>query len=307
MQHIAARDKVRDLSELMTDQAMTTTSRVSSRIAVCSWTLKPRNPRDLLAKLEHLQIGAVQVELSRIVDGSVEWGDAIDILRDGGIWVVSGMMALAGETFQRLDHAPAFTGLLADHTWFSNRFHAENVARFADRAGLGLVSVQIGAAPCDRSSPQWAKLVDRLGAIGEIFGHYNVQLAVETGQCSSHALANLLHDVHMPNIVVNFDPASIVLANGGDPVEALRLLARQVRQVHVRDAIAPQSETRAGREVPVGSGMVDWSGFFEVATAVWPPVQFVIERDPRTVRDEDVVSARNLIAYHLQPRNGLRR
>jgi L-ribulose-5-phosphate 3-epimerase len=260
-----------------------------------------------VAKLQQLRIGAVQVELSRIVDGSVEWGDAVDVLRDGGIWVVSGMMALEGETFQRLDHSPRFAGLLSDHTWFTNRFHAESISRFADRTGLGLVSLQVGSVPCDPSSPQWAKLVDRLGAVAEIFAHYGVHLAVETGQCSAHTLEHLLDDVRLPNLGVNFDPASIVLADGGDPVNALRLLARNVRQVHVRDAAKARSETRPSREVPVGKGAVDWNGFFEVATAIWPPVQFVIERDPRVARDEDITAARDLIAYHLHPRNGLRR
>lgn len=291
----------------MSTAAHSTSPQVSSRIAVCSWTLRPRTPRELLARLEQLRISAVQVELNPIVDGSVEWGDAIDILREGGVWVVSGMLALAGEDFGRLDHMPRLAGLLVDNTWFANRFLAESAARFADRTGLGLVSVQIGAAPCDRSSPQWAKLVDRLGAMGEIFAHYGIHVAIETGQCSPQTLLNVLQDAGLPNLAVNFDPASVVLAGGGDPVDALRRLAPYVRQVHVRDAVPARSESRPGREMPVGKGVVDWTGFFEAAMAIWPPVQFVIERDPRVARDQDIASARDLIAYHLGPRNGLRR
>src|SRR5437867_2377637 len=101
----------------------------SSRIAICSWTLRPENPHHLLERLQQLHISAVQISLSQIVDGPDEWGDAINVLRQGGIWTSSGMMALAGEDYRRLDFAPRFGGLLTDFTWFANRAHAERVAR----------------------------------------------------------------------------------------------------------------------------------------------------------------------------------
>src|ERR1043166_262273 len=86
----------------------------SSRIAISSRTLRAENPHDLLHRLQQLGIASVEVELSKIVDDQSEWSDAIDTLREGGVWVVSGTMAMSGEDYRRVDLAPRLTGLLAD-------------------------------------------------------------------------------------------------------------------------------------------------------------------------------------------------
>ena len=277
----------------------------SSRIAVCSWTLRPSGPRDLAERLEHIHIAATQVNLTQIVDDPQEWGDAIDILRNSHVWVISGMMRLAGEV-SRFNSTQPPGGLLSDVNWFANRSHAEKIARVADRAGIGLVTTHIGSIPADSSGPEWAKLVDRLGAIAEIFSHYGIQLAIGTGDAGGEEIAHLLADLNVPSVGVNFDPAAIVMSGQTDPIPALRRLAHLVRQCHVRDALPPNGPGRPGREAAVGHGIIDWDAFFAVATAVRPPVQFVIERDPRLVREQDIETARDLIAYHLAPRAGLR-
>lgn len=275
----------------------------STRIAVCSWSLRPASPRELLDRLKQLQIPSVQLALSPMIQDSVLWADAIDELRAGGIWVASGMMAMAGEDYSTLGSIAKTGGLRPDHTWFANRAHAEQVARLASRCGVQLVSFHAGFIHEDLRSPEHGKMVDRLRTIAEIFAHYDVDLALETGQESAATLETLLTELDCPRVGVNFDPANMILYGMGEPIDALRRLMHRVRQAHIKDALPTRIAGTWGREVPVGRGAVDWDAFFDIALAIQPPVQFVIEREGRgTNRDADIAAARDLIAHHLTPR-----
>ena len=87
----------------------------------------------------------------------------------------------------------------------------------------------------------------------------------------------------------------MILYDKGDPVDALRRLAPYVKQVHVKDALPTREPGTWGREVPAGEGAVDWPTFLEVAFALTPPVDFVIEREAGDDRIKDIVAARKLI------------
>jgi sugar phosphate isomerase/epimerase len=254
--------------------------------------------------LQRLQIPAVQLALSPVINDPDTWGGTIDELRAAGIWIVSGMMAMAGEDYSTLDSIAKTGGVRPDHTWFENRSHSEQVARLASRQGIELVTFHAGFLPEDPKNPERAKLADRLRTVAEVFDHYGVNVAFETGQETAAVLNQVLDELDCDNCGVNFDPANMILYGKGDPVESLRLLARRVRQVHVKDAKPSRMNGGWGREVPVGKGVVNWEAFFETALAITPPVPFVIERESRTGTEEDITVARDLIAYHLQPKRG---
>jgi sugar phosphate isomerase/epimerase len=105
-----------------------------------------------------------------------------------------------------------------------------------------------------------------------------------------------------PNVGVNFDPANMILYGKGDPVAALKKLSTHVRQVHIKDALpsAPDAAPgQWGKEVPAGTGAVDWPAFFEVAMAIVPRVNYVIEREAGGSRIEDVKAAGELVRRHI--------
>ena len=51
--------------------------------------------------------------------------------------------------------------------------------------------------------------------------------------------------------------------------------------------------------VPVGTGAVDWAAFFEIAKAIEPAVNYVIEREAGGSRTKDVCSAAELVGRHV--------
>lgn len=267
-------------------------------LAVCSWSLRAASAEDLVNALGRVGIDAVQLALSPLVGADPVAYAAT--LRDGGIRVVSGMMALDGEDYSTLETIARTGGVRPTATWPANRRHAEAVADIAARLELALVTFHAGFIPEDPADPERASLLDRLGVIADAFAARGVDVAFETGQETAATLLAALSDLERPNVGVNFDPANMILYAKGDPVESLRSLAPHVRQIHVKDALPTTEPGTWGREVPAGRGAVAWDAFFDVATSLPAAVDLVIEREAGETREADIAAARELVRTHLE-------
>ncbi len=82
-------------------------------------------------------------------------------------------------------------------------------------------------------------------------------LAFETGQETADLLRRTLDDLKCPNLGVNFDPANMLLYDKGDPLRAVKILAPDIKSVHVKDAKRPTKAGTWGEEVPLGQGEVN--------------------------------------------------
>ena len=156
------------------------------RIAVCSWSLAAQDIDDLLRNLDQVEIDSVQIALSPMVRAPDHWpsgsGGGIDRLRDRGIQVVSGMMAMVGEDYSTLQTIALTGGVRPDETWQENLAHARAVAAIAAQAGIGLVTFHAGFLPESDDDPQRQVILQRLGVIADIFADHDIDLALETGQ-----------------------------------------------------------------------------------------------------------------------------
>src|SRR5205814_6836534 len=119
------------------------------------------------------------------------------------------------------------------------------------------------------SEAGYATMLERVGEIAASLEPLGVALGMETGQETAPELLQFLNDLRSRNVFVNFDPANMVLYGAGDPIEAIRILGRHIRHVHVKDATASeQPGTVWGAEVPFGTGEVDVSDFVAALHAV---------------------------------------
>ncbi len=271
-----------------------------ARIGVCSWSLRAAEASALVHMLHRIELGSVQLALSPIVHEPTVWGSAVAELRRAGVEIVSGMMAMVGEDYSSLESIARTGGIRLDETWPANQKHAEVVALLAADEGIDLVTFHAGFIPEDRDDPERAKLLDRLRIVAQMFEARGLQLGFETGQETAATLIEAMDELDCPNVGVNFDPANMILYGKGDPVEALRILAPRVVQIHIKDAVPTDTPGTWGTEVPVGEGAVDWPGFFEVALGIDPPVNFIIEREAGEDRSADIIAARELIDTYVR-------
>jgi L-ribulose-5-phosphate 3-epimerase len=274
---------------------------IHERLAVCSWSLQPASPQDLVQKLKATGISRVQLELDPLRDQPKIWGDTERIFREAGITVVSGMVRCLGEDYSTLDSIRITGGIAPDATWDQNVKNFSAAATIAKKMGLRLVTFHAGFLPPDESHPKFAKMRERLDTVADIFMVQNILLGLETGQETATELAGLLHKLNHPNIGVNFDPANMLMYDKGDPVKALHTLAPWIRQVHIKDARRTKVPGTWGEEVVVGKGEVDWHGFFTTFKHVVFNVNLVIEREFGNARATEVRIAREFIERSFPP------
>ena len=269
-------------------------SAIAQRVAACSWSLRPTGPADLVAKLARAGINKVQLALGPLASEPA-WADAAGELAGAGVAVVSGMFGCVGEDYSTLESIRRTGGVVPDATWPANRRNILRAVPIAASLGLHLVSFHAGFLPAEQADPAYAKLLGRIGEVADAFAAEGIDLALETGQEDAPTLARFLDRLHRPNVGVNFDPANMILYAKGDPVAAAGALAGRIRQVHVKDALPADVPGQWGREVPAGSGAVDWPAFFAALRGQAFGGFLCIEREGGGDRLADVAAARELI------------
>ncbi len=264
------------------------------RLGVCSWSLQPTSPADLVSKVTQTGLSNVQLALDPIRLGDWDVQTTLKTFDESGLAIVSGMMTTRGEDYTTLESIRDSGGVRPDEHWESNKRNAIENAVIAQRLGVSLVTLHAGFLPHHPRDPERRKIMSRLRAIIDIFDSHNINVAFETGQETAEVLLDVLTQLNRPNAGVNFDPANMVLYGMGDPVTALSLLAPYVQQIHIKDAIATTCSGTWGTEVPVGKGDVAWEKFFEVIKAREIECDFMIEREAGSDRIEEIIAAKTL-------------
>ncbi len=277
---------------------MAAMSQNNKRIGVCTWSLQPKNPAELIKVLKSLEISCVQQSMSPMVADTATWGGAAAELKAAGIEIVSGMFSPIGEDYSTLQTIRKTGGIVPDEHWDANLKLATEIATIAKREGVKTVTFHAGFVPHDPADANYAKLRDRLITLASVFARAGCDLLLETGQETADDLNAFLSAVNQPNVGVNFDPANMILYGKGDPIEAIKKLIARIRQIHIKDATASKTPGEWGAEVPAGTGQVDWAAFFKVLADAGYTGNFVIEREAGDDRQGDIAKARDLVKKH---------
>jgi len=272
-----------------------TNTAILNRLAVCSWSLQAQSPRELVEKVLATGIRKVQLALDPLRTAPAAWGETATELQKNGIAIISGMFGCVGEDYSTLESIRATGGIAPDETWPQNLENIQATARLAASLNLKLVTFHAGFLPHDPAAREFDTMGTRLQKVADIFAAGGVEVGLETGQENAAGLAAVLRQVNRPNLGVNFDPANIVLYGRGDSVEALRVLAPWLQQLHIKDATPAVTPGTWGQEVVVGTGVVDWTAFFAVLTELNFAGVAAIEREAGTNRVRDIRTAKAFI------------
>ncbi len=262
----------------------------SRLIALCSWSLQPNNPLELIYECRKCVIENIQLALLPLVHNK-DWFQCHSILQDAGIRVVSGMFEVSGEDYTSLETIAQTGGLRRDEVWESTLDNAKRVGDIAAEMELPLVTFHAGFIPEEQCGER-RRMLDRLHILTEEFVNRGLVLALETGQERADNVASVLIELSFEELGVNFDPANMILYGKGDPIEAMKTLQPWVQQVHIKDAVATKVAGTWGTEVVVGEGDVDWKTFLEL---VPDDVNLVIEREGGGNRVGDVKRAKTML------------
>ncbi|HZV33596.1 MAG TPA: sugar phosphate isomerase/epimerase family protein [Verrucomicrobiae bacterium] len=266
-----------------------------SNLAVCSWSLRPADPQNLIQQIESIGIKRLQIALDPLCNEPSVWGALPELCAKHGITFVSGMFGTVGEDYSTLESIKRTGGVVPDATWDENWRHIQSAAAISKKLGLKLVTLHAGFLPHEASDPMFKKLLQRIVLIADLFAAANIELGFETGQETAETLRDFLRQLGKKNVGVNFDPANMILYDKGDPIAALRVLGPWLKQCHIKDATKTKVPGTWGEEVVVGTGQVDWRAFFKTADELKFKGDFVIEREAGEQRAADIRAARDYI------------
>ena len=251
-------------------------------IGVCSWSLQVKSIPELKQFLNRLGIDVVQIACGDPHHASWDEGEAMPAAALAAGFQMSGtMLGFPGEDYtspQTIER----TGGFGDPAT-----RAERLDRFrwalqrTTELGLKDIMLHAGFLP-DVRDPLRKAFLDTLAQVADLAARVGITVAFETGQETAKLLRRTLDDLNCPNLKVNFDPANMLLYDMDDPLEAIELLAPDIRSVHMKDANRPTVKGTWGEEVPLGTGQTNTKAFVKALQRVGYRGPLCIEREAGT-------------------------
>jgi sugar phosphate isomerase/epimerase len=244
---------------------------------------------DLASKLKSAGLAHTQMAAAPLLAmDEARRHDELGALRGAGISITAGMISFPGEDYSTIAMIRKTGGYVPDDHWPARRDFTLRAGELMREIGVPLLSTHVGFIPTS-SAPEYETITERLRELAEKLGAMNVTLLMETGQETASELLQFLNDLARKNVQVNFDPANMILYGAGDPIDAVRILGRHIRHVHVKDAIlSDQPRMKWGSEVPFGTGQVRPRRFLDALEAVGYTGPLVIEREAGDDRLRDI-------------------
>jgi len=185
-----------------------------------------------------------------------------------------------GESYADIPTVARTIGLVPQATRESRLAEMRDIADFTKELGCDTVALHLGFIPEDPSDPQYMQVVAATAALCDHCAANDQYLHLETGQESAEGLMEFMAKVGSERLRINFDPANMILYGTGEPIEALRKLAPNVRSVHCKDGTWSDKPGETwGKEVPLGRGDVNIREYLRTLHEIGYTGALTIERE----------------------------
>lgn len=135
-------------------------------------------------------------------------------------------------------------------------------ADFARLLGITDVVTHMGFIPENPNDPNFGSFCVAVRTVAEHLKENGQFLLFEIGQESPVTLLRCFERVGCDNLGVNLDTANLILYGKANPVDALDVFGRYVRNLHAKDGLYPVNGHDLGRETRIGEGKVDFRALF---------------------------------------------
>ena len=268
------------------------------RIGVCSWSLQVKNIPELSKFTEKLGVSNVQIACGDPHHASWDEGEKMpSVAKSASFKITGSMLGFPGEDYTT-PKTIELTGGFGDPATRKERIERfQWAAKRSIELGTKDIMLHAGFIP-PLGNPERKSFLDTLKQVSAIAKRHDINVSFETGQESAELLLKTLEDLSETNLFVNFDPANMLLYDQGDPIEAVEILGKYIRSVHLKDAIRPNSKGEWGQEVPLGKGQVDFPRFLKTLNKVGFNGPLNIEREVGNQKErfDDILHAVNFLS-----------
>ena len=163
-------------------------------------------------------------------------------------------------------------------------------ADFAHKLGITDVATHMGFIPENPNDPCFNSFCVAVRTVAEHLQKNGQYLLFETGQETPVTMLRCFEKVGTDNLGVNLDTANLILYGRANPVDALEVFGKYVRNLHAKDGCYPVNGHDLGRETRLGEGKVDFRALFVKLHELGYDSYVTIEREiaegsPEQIRD----------------------
>ena len=188
---------------------------------------------------------------------------------------------------------------------------SKKILDFAKEVGTNIVTTHIGVVPESANHERYKIMQAACFELAEFANSMDAHFAVETGPATPEILKGFLDSLGSTGVAVNYDPANLVMVTNSDPVKGVYTLKEYIVHTHAKDGVhlfyrnpeiiyrvvphiiedpsAPKGQSF--REVPLGSGSVDFVGLLKAYEEIGYKGYLTIEREVGTDPAKDIVTA----------------
>jgi L-ribulose-5-phosphate 3-epimerase len=261
-------------------------------IGVCEWSLSPTDVDDLIRTMRQVELSHLHLSIAPLMGMDESARQArMEKFSDAGIVITAGQISFPGEDYSTIPRIRKTGGFVPDELWPERREIIAMAAGICRQFGIKMLSAHVGFIPLS-SIDRYKTMVDRVSDLVTAMEKEGVSLLMETGQEQASELLQFINDVSGRNAYVNFDAANMLLYGAGDPVEAVTILGRHIRHVHIKDAKASDQPGMSwGKEAQLGSGEIPLTDVVKALKEVGYKGPLVLEREAGGLRGRDLVHA----------------
>ena len=191
-----------------------------------------------------------------------EWAQKVlAALEKHGVSISTVWCGWSGKAVWNAFEGPLTLGIVPPFARFQRILDLKAGSDFAKKLGVNQIATHAGFIPEDPNTQLYRETIVALREIAYYCKKNGQYFLFETGQETPFTLARAIEDINLDNLGVNLDPANLILYGKANPVDALYLIGKYVRDVHAKDGVYPDAGHSFGKETPLGEGHVDFPAF----------------------------------------------
>ncbi len=152
-------------------------------------------------------------------------------------------------------------------------------ADFAKKIGITDIVTHMGYIPENPYDPNYGGFIAAVKHIAKHLKANEQYLLFETGQETPVAMLRAFQDVGSDNLGVNFDTGNVILYGKANPVDAIDVIGKYIRNIHAKDGFYPTDGYSLGKQVKLGEGKADFPEFIKKLHSMGYDGPITIERE----------------------------
>lgn len=198
---------------------------------------------------------------------------------NAGVRICAMWSGVPGPTEWNFTWGPVTLGLVPP-AYRAERVKAlKNWADFASWIGAPAIITHCGFIPENMTDPEFVPVVVAIRDVAAYCKKLGLEFWFETGQETPVVLLRTIERAGTGNFGINLDPANLLMYGKGNPIDALDVFGKYVRNIHVKDGACPTNGDNLGHEEPVGQGKVNFPVFMRRLKEIGFDGDLIIERE----------------------------